>query len=62
MEDGSAEAHVYLKDSLIPQALGITPSEWMELLGLVEKIGQVLYNKSTASKPLLQVCECRTTT
>ena len=58
MEDGSAEAHVYLGDGLVPQALGVAPSEWAGLLDLVEKTGQVLYNKPTASRPVLQVWVC----
>ena len=42
---------MYLRDGLVPQALGIASSEWVELLGLVEKTGQVLYNKATATRP-----------
>ena len=43
-----------MKDSLLQQALAASGADWSALLSLVEKIGQVVYNRTTA-EPLLQV-------
>lgn len=55
MEDGSAQAHVYISDSLVPVAMGVATSEWSTLVGMVEKVGQVFYNRQSFSKTLPEV-------
>ena len=50
IQDGTGEAHLYLRDRVIPIALGVTDTEWSDLLDLVYKGGQLSYNKSSFSK------------
>ena len=55
MEDGSAQGHVYVSDSLVPVAMGVAASEWSSLVGMVEKVGQISYNRPPFSKTLQEV-------
>ena len=53
VQDGTGEAHLYVKDRVLPVALGLTDGEWSDLLDLIYKVGQVTYTKSSIHK----VCE-----
>ena len=50
VQDGTGEAHLYGKDRVRPIALGMTDTEWSDLLDLVHKVGQVSYTKSSFFK------------
>lgn len=50
IQDGTGEAHLYLRDRVIPVALGVTDTEWSDLLDLVHKVGQLSYTKSSFFK------------
>ena len=54
IQDGTGEAHLYVKDGVLPVALGTTEREWSDLIDLVHKLGQISYTKSSAYK----VCVC----
>lgn len=47
VQDGTGEAHLYVKDRVLPIALGVGDREWSDLLDLVYKVGQVTYTKSS---------------
>lgn len=47
VQDGTGEAHLYVKDRVLPIALGMGDREWSDLLDLVYKVGQVTYTKSS---------------
>lgn len=50
VQDGTGEAHLYVKDGVLPVALGMTDREWSDLLDLIYKVGQVTYTKSSMYK------------
>ena len=50
IEDGTGEAHLYVKGRDIPVALGMRDREWSDLLDLVHKLGQISYTKSSRFK------------
>ena len=50
IQDGTGEAHLYVKDRVLPVALGMSKTEWADLLDLVHTVGQVSYTKSSLFK------------
>ena len=50
VQDGTGEAHLYVKDRVLPIVLGMTNREWSDLLDLIYKVGQVTYTKSSMYK------------